>query len=82
MPTVLSGLPGFVFRVTELLEVAAVGFGLARFAHLTSVMDDLEKLSTPRFKDSTMSRILSSFGSQFERVHAKSLRRGMIIELR
>ena len=34
-------MPGFVLRVAELLEVAFVALGLAGFAHLAAVMDEL-----------------------------------------
>ena len=34
-------MPGFVFGVAELLEVADIAFGIAGDAHLAAMMDDL-----------------------------------------
>src|SRR5271157_2748379 len=43
----LSAFPGFVFRVAELLQVAAIALGLAGDADLPPMMNDLVRKADP-----------------------------------
>jgi hypothetical protein len=46
-PSAVSGMPGFVFSVANLLQVAAVALGFARHADRATVMDELMREADP-----------------------------------
>ena len=59
----MSGVPGLVFEVAELLEVAAVAFGLAGVADLAAMMDQLVREGDPAVLWDDAHQVLLDFGS-------------------